>query len=104
MPPVYPVPGRRRRPGRGAPSVAASTPAACSAAPPSDVRVAVQYGPRFNAVMANLHGTHLLPYERVAQLYGDPYGHRSCIVAVKTSLNLQPGRWAAPSPPLARLW
>lgn len=53
---------------------------------PSGVQSAVQYGPRFNAVMAHLHGTHLLPYARVAQLCADLYGHRPGIAAVEASL------------------
>jgi transposase len=61
---------------------------------PSGAQAATQYGPRFNAVMAHLHGTHLLPYARVAELCGELYGHRPGVAAVVESLDQAAGHMA----------
>jgi transposase len=53
---------------------------------PAIASAATQYGPSFNAVMAHLHGTHLLPYARVAELCGELYGHRPSAAAVVASM------------------
>jgi transposase len=57
-----------------------------SAAFPAIAAAATQYGPRFNAVMAYLHGTHLLPYARTAEVCGDIFGHRPSAAAVASSM------------------
>lgn len=54
---------------------------------PAIAQAATQYGPRFNAVMAHLHGSHLLPYARTAELCGELYGHRPGVAAVVESMN-----------------
>jgi len=53
---------------------------------PAIAQAATQYGPGFNAVMAHLHGTHLVPYGRVAELCGELYGHRPGVAAVVASM------------------
>jgi transposase len=53
---------------------------------PEAVKARTQYGARFNSVMAHLHGTHLLPCARVAELCGELYGHRPGVAAVVSSM------------------